>query len=486
MQTNPKKIFIECTYTHCSELNTGIQRVVRKLVTLLPDIAEEYGFEVRPVILNGDHFTEIQALNSVEANLAKSNKQQFSRSLRHAYYTARKGIAALLPLPGVKHFLFAHRNEFGINYILDKTLVRAVRKVKTLRNASRIQHEHTPQPITAEAGDILLLLDASWHMDIWKAVEQLRAQGVHPLTVAYDLIPILHPQFLDKSLVSVFSKWFQQAARHCDGFIAISQTVRGEIKQQLSTMPEINLNDKFTGHFTLGADFLNADADPEAVRKQLKKIYMQQEGTPGKPHTYLSVGTLEPRKNHQYLLDAFDQIWDQGVKVNLCLVGKCGWHHKDILVRIKNHKLFEKNLFVWDDLNDNELAYCYQHSQMLLFASHAEGFGLPIIEGLQFGLPVLASDIPVHREVGADSIDYFNLNDPGDLVQKILFHEQHNPAEHKERPSSFTWKNWEESARSLIQEIQLFTQQPTYRNDSLSPDSPESTGRPVPADSQVR
>jgi alpha-1,2-rhamnosyltransferase len=481
-----KKLYIECTYTHHSELNTGIQRVVRKLVTLLPKIATEYGFEVHPVILVDEHFIEIKSLNSVEDNLSRNRTQQLLvRPLRHTYYVLRKGIATLLPHPKIKHFLFVHRNEFGINYLLDQTIVRGVRKIKSIRrHPLQKQQEDAQQHITANAGDILLLLDSSWHMDIWRAVEQMQTQGVHVLTIAYDLIPILHPQFLNGSLVSIFSNWFQQAAYHCDGFIAISQTVQEEIEKQLSSMPEINMNDTFTGHFTLGADFLSADTNPQAVRKQLKKMFSCPptiKSAPKNINTYLSVGTIEPRKNHQHLLDAFDLLWDKGLQINLCLVGKCGWQYSDILSRIKRHKLYRKNLFLWNDLNDNELSYCYQHSRMLLFASHAEGFGLPIIEGLQFGLPVLASDIPVHREVGESNINYFSLDNPDDLASKITATEQRNIPKHREPAQSFQWKNWEQSTHSLMQEIIKFTQQPANRNSCSPTDNPENSCQPTPS-----
>ncbi len=473
MHNTPKKIFIECTYTHFSELNTGIQRVVRKLVTLLPDIAKEYGFEVQPVALQNGNFIEIEKLNSIETNLARNQKQLPVSTLRHAYYVSRKGVAILLPHPKVKHFLFAHRNEFGINYLLDKTVVRGVRKVKSLINPSRTTPGNTQQRINASKGDILLLLDSSWHMNIWKAVEQMRTQGMRPLTIAYDLIPILHPQFLNESLVYVFRNWFRQAALRCDGFIAISKTVQAEIEQKLAEMPEIKATDKFTGHFTLGADFLNPDATPQTVRKQLKKMFSQQKSATKQPNTYLSVGTLEPRKNHQYLLDAFDRLWDQGLKINLCLVGKCGWQYSEILARVKHHRLYKKNLFLWNDLNDNELAYCYQQSRTLLFASHAEGFGLPIIEGLQFGLNVMASDIPVHKEVGKGNIDYFKLDDPDDLARKIAQQEAEGFSEKVKPAASFKWSNWEQSAQSLMQEITRFSQTPTREATQITPPSPQ-------------
>ncbi len=286
----------------------------------------------------------------------------------------------------------------------------------------------------------------------------MQAQGVRPIAITYDLIPILHPQFLNDSLVNVFTNWFQQASQYCDGFIAISKTVQEEIEQQLAKNSGRNAAKKFTGHFILGADFLTTDLTTEPVRKKLQKIFTEQGTVTESNNTYLSVGTLEPRKNHAYLIDVFDRLWQQGYNINLCLVGRRGWQHHDILYRIKNHRLYNTRLFLWDDLNDEELAFCYQHSRALLFASHAEGFGLPIIEGLHFGLEVIASDIPVHREVGEEYIDYFNRNDPDDLVRKIAEREKQKKNPQKKSITSFHWANWEQSAHSLMREITKFSQ----------------------------
>ncbi len=273
------------------------------------------------------------------------------------------------------------------------------------------------------------------------------------------MIPILHPQFVDDALVTVFSDWFKQASAQCEGFISISRTVQAEVEEALVKNPEIDVSAKFTGHFVLGADFLVKGSDPANIRKALPAMFSPKSSFPETGgNIYLAVGTIEPRKNHQYLLDAFDRLWAKGGDMILCCVGKCGWKNEDVLLRIKKHKLYGKNLFLWNDLNDDELGFCYQHAQMLLFASHAEGFGLPIIEGLNFGLPVMASDIPVHREVGKNNIDYFDLADVDDLVTKIECQEKESFSGTGNSAPSFQWINWTQSGHSLLQEIATFDQ----------------------------
>lgn len=455
--THTKKIFIECTYTHSSALNTGIQRVVRKLVTLLPDIGEEYHYEIQPVILQDDRFIAIDTLNPVEKNQAWSVKQLPGTVLRKVYILVRKVITVILPHSQIKDFFLTPRNEFGFSHLIDKYIFHRLRQLRSF--FSGFSHVVSSQEsLDTHDGDLLLLLDSSWHLDIWKGVDQLQKKGVKPIVVIYDIIPIRYPQFLDDSLVTVFHNWFTKASFHCQGFVCISQTVQSEVEKELANTEEVDMSRKFTGSFILGADFQVQTGDSVEIREELAALFSAKHSSRRPENIYLTVGTIEPRKNHQYLLDAFDMLWQQGGDMTLCCVGKCGWGNDAIVSRIQSHQRYGKNLFLWNDLTDDELAFCYQHSQMLLFPSHAEGFGLPIIEGLHFGLPVMASDIPVHREVGKDTIDYFELSDPADLVTKILAKERDGFEKNGDSPASFPWLNWEQSAHSLMKEIVTFDQ----------------------------
>ncbi|MGB1237129.1 MAG: glycosyltransferase, partial [Pseudomonadales bacterium] len=100
-----------------------------------------------------------------------------------------------------------------------------------------------------------------------------------------------------------------------------------------------------------------------------------------------------------------------------------------------------------------ELLYCYKQSKMLLFPSFVEGFGLPIVESLSNQLPVMASDTPIHREVGLDKIDYFSLDDPQSLSDKILDIEANGIPESLKIADDYRWMNWLESSQMLLEKI---------------------------------
>ncbi|MCK9374486.1 MAG: glycosyltransferase family 4 protein, partial [Sulfuricurvum sp.] len=295
--------------------------------------------------------------------------------------------------------------------------------------------------------NLLLLLDSSWHLQIWGAVDKMRARGIRVFTVTYDLIPITHPHFCDENLVRLFNDWFTQAVKRVEGYIAISRTVEEDLYGYLRTLNvSTPLPRERLTHFFLGADIKKSDSPEFDARNTLKKWFEETHAP------YLIVCTIEPRKNHIYLIEVFNRLWEQGIDARLMIVGRIGWKVDELIHTIRAHPEFGKRLTMWNDLSDSELSYTYHHAKMLLFPSYVEGFGLPIVESLYFGLPVLASDIPVHREVGQEKIGYFDLDNPADLVEKIVAIESLSSLPRVD-PSQIHIVDWKESAQSLLEEI---------------------------------
>jgi len=197
----------------------------------------------------------------------------------------------------------------------------------------------------------------------------------------------------------------------------------------------------------LGGDHSHNAYDESQVRAELKQSL--REGS-----SYLVVSTVEPRKNQPYLLDTVDLLWGQGSQAKLFIVGREGWKVTDTMARINGHEQKDSLLFHWGDLNDSELLYCYQKSKMLVFPSFVEGFGLPIVESLNNQLPVMASDTPIHREVGGDRIGYFDLTKPQDLANKILAIEAHGVPEEFQPQEGYQWLSWRQSSQSLLHKVQ--------------------------------
>jgi alpha-1,2-rhamnosyltransferase len=161
---------------------------------------------------------------------------------------------------------------------------------------------------------------------------------------------------------------------------------------------------------------------------------------------YLTVGAIEPRKNHGFILDAFQQLWEDPATahVRLAIAGRPGFKSETTLRRIKSDPRYGTQLFLLSDLSDAEIAHAYQHARAVVFASIAEGFGLPIVEALRHGQNVIASDLPIHREVGGDACDFFALAAPDRLAEVIADHERRHHARAvtpRQGPEPTTWED---------------------------------------------
>ena len=154
-------------------------------------------------------------------------------------------------------------------------------------------------------------------------------------------------------------------------------------------------------------------------------------------------------------MDVFDKLWNKNIDVTLHIVGKVGWKVDELIKRINTHKEYNKRLFHFDEMNDKELDYCYKNSKILLSSSYIEGFGLPIVEGLNSQLPVLASDIPIHREVGGDKIGYFDINNSDDLIDNIKNIEDNGVPKQLIPNKDFKWMNWNEATHILFDKIKI-------------------------------
>jgi alpha-1,2-rhamnosyltransferase len=117
--------------------------------------------------------------------------------------------------------------------------------------------------------------------------------------------------------------------------------------------------------------------------------------------------------------------------------------------RIVSHAEFGRRLFWLKDASDAELRDLYEHARALIFPSVAEGFGLALIEAAHYGLPIIASDIPVFREIGGDAISYFDVADSEMLSGRT----RECLAAAKTRPS-IPFMTWRESTEGLLDIIE--------------------------------
>ena len=408
------RIFVDGTESFWRPENrTGIQRVVREVCRRCGAQAPA-GTEVIPVQFDGRSWGDYGGAEGraygtfFQARLLAARCRAWRR-LSRAEWKASPAKLWLIPamLGGLVGSAFA------------SVCASLMRRVLTA----------CPAPVM-QSGDVLLILD--YPVQRRPSVMAAKARGVRLVAVIYDCVPLSHPQFYRHE--KEFGEHFDWSLANAEGVMTISAFSESEIRARLPAIKP------WVDHFHLGADF--AQLSSGTPRPALVAAF----GSP----CYLMVGTIAPHKNHSQALTAMEQHWQSGGEAHLLIVGKVGWQADDFLGRIAKHPELGRKLFVFHDLDDDELAYAYARSHALVAASYVEGFGLPLVEALGRGLPVLASDIPVFREIGGQAVEFFPLEDASALAALV----GRWTAQPRRKIEGWKWLNWDQSTRHLLSKVQ--------------------------------
>jgi glycosyltransferase involved in cell wall biosynthesis len=165
---------------------------------------------------------------------------------------------------------------------------------------------------------------------------------------------------------------------------------------------------------------------------------------------FFYVGTLQPRKNIPFLLQAFDKFALNVTGVSLVIAGNRSGHNVDkgIEVTIRGMKCSERVIFP-GYIEEQDLSDLYRMSECFVFPSKYEGFGLPIGEAIDLGVPTLVSDIPSHREVAGENVRYFSPDVLDELVKLLYTVHTENRGLFVEKSPHILLPRWDTSARVL-------------------------------------
>jgi len=432
--------YIDCTDLIETNINTGVQRVARNILDFRFLAQQNLGITYQPVYYN-THYGFIKVPGHLKNDIRNSIGYLYSVLFCLSKFWQFKKLAkASIPFPKFQEWL-DHRWKGTMRFLLMWPLLLIVSPIAliALIHAMLIPLRNYWKP---SKDDILIIPGLSWwSLNLQNGLNEVKANMGHVVIIIYDLIPLTHPNFFTERLVKKFTSKLPVTTANTSLLVAISRTTENTLRQYLLGKP----NKPVIAHFLLGADLDHINQKLH-VRKKLKTLFS------GKKQ-YLCVGTIEPRKNHILLLDAFDKIWEHNHEVNLCIIGRYGWKSEMLQERINNHPLLYENLSWFRDLNDTELAFCYKNAKALIFPSIIEGFGLPLIEALHFGCPVMASDIPIFREIGNDRCSYFSHDTPDGLVSLIDHFERFEELPGVVQTEDFKWISWEDSAMEFYKII---------------------------------
>lgn len=236
----------------------------------------------------------------------------------------------------------------------------------------------------------------------------LRQAGLTVVVLIHDTIPLDHPAFARADTVEPFRARLAAVSAHANHVIHITSAARQKTESQLARLGRIPPG------ITAAIGVALPQPDPAALPADIDL----------KPPYFVTLGTIEPRKNHALLLDVWDKLGPTAPR--LYIVGQRGWADAALLARLdalpRNGPIRELS-----GLPDPAVAALLQGAAALLAPSHAEGFGLPPLEAASLGTPVIAANLAVTIELLGDKAVYLDPCDSYSWLETIVRQAQSAP-----------------------------------------------------------
>jgi glycosyltransferase involved in cell wall biosynthesis len=230
----------------------------------------------------------------------------------------------------------------------------------------------------------------------------------------YDLTFIRYPHY-SNTIVQAYADRVRNCLRWTDLVLTISESSKRDIVEYLG----------FPADRVIVTPLASRYSTADAGRQAIAPVHTIQSNTQydlSRPYI-LFVSTIEPRKNILGLIEAFDQLkQQQKIPHDLVLIGQKGWLYEPIFERI-GRSVYRDSIHHLSYLSDQQVADFYRYADVFVYPSHYEGFGLPILEAMTLGCPVVCSNNSSLPEVAGDAailVDADNVEQIADAIGKIV------------------------------------------------------------------
>ena len=262
----------------------------------------------------------------------------------------------------------------------------------------------------------------------------------------YDLTFLRYPQYIDR-VVAQYYRRVRQCLQWTDLVIAISESTKQDAIEYLKIAPEKIFVTPLASRYS--TDYLDS-YDLTTLKAKVDYNFAI-------PYL-LFVSTIEPRKNLITLIKAFNYLKEKyRIEHNLVLIGKKGWRYEGIFKAIAK-SAYNNYIYHLDYLSDELVALFYKLAQVFVYPSHYEGFGLPVLEAMTLGTPVVCANTSSLPEVVGDAALQIDPDEPIELAEAIwqiinsTELQQNLIAKGDRQATNFSW---EKTARQTLQAYQF-------------------------------
>jgi glycosyltransferase involved in cell wall biosynthesis len=293
----------------------------------------------------------------------------------------------------------------------------------------------TSAAVRCARGDVLLSVGLDWTYDYLGFAERQRfAHGARVVGFCYDLIPIVHPQWLFPPDPTRFVHHFRRLDRVSDRVLCISRQTKTDYEEFFSTTadPRVRV-------ITLGGDL---DSSAELKHRKFADSLFDGEDF------VLYVATIDRRKNHELLYRATKILQSQNRKANILFVGKVGSGVNDLMQCLRTDRSLEGTIGHVTNCDDRYLAAIYRRCSFAVYPSLYEGWGLGVTEALAHGKHCIIADDSSLPEAGLGVCQMLN---PWDSAAWAAAIDEHGRT-HLD-PPMVSIPSWRDTAQSLLTEM---------------------------------
>ena len=286
--------------------------------------------------------------------------------------------------------------------------------------------------------------------------EVLRHARIRRFTTVYDLIPITHPEHFGQGTVDALQSTLKNFQPDDFG-VCISHSTRALL---LTHAPQLQPERVFVAHLAAGG-WCRREQDPARIASVTAAYGVP----PGSPY-FLSLCTLEPRKNLETLIRAFARLREEkqiSREHRLVLVGNSGWKTEKILAALAEARSCRDAIILTGFVPDEQLSALYSGALAFVFVSRLEGFGLPPLEAMQCGVPVVTSNTTSLPEVVGDAGLMIDPDDVDGLCAHLQRISQDAELRHRlaafslERAKGFSWNRFGDEVMSAYRTAMSFS-----------------------------
>ncbi len=219
----------------------------------------------------------------------------------------------------------------------------------------------------------------------------------------HDMIPLDFPQYCKPDMPQGFRRKMQAVAAVVDQVICNSEYTRSRVRKYFQKWPN--------------------DASYTVANLAVESHFKSGGTAKSTPASFVVLGTIEPRKNHDFLLDVWADLSktlsEKDMPI-LHIIGKRGWENTRFFNRLDHFPMLGSKIIEHNSLDDQNLNALLGAADALLFPSFAEGYGLPALEAMAAGIPVICSDIPVFNELLKGRACLLSTDKCANWVAKVL------------------------------------------------------------------